>query len=153
LPDWFALIVHVPTATGVTVVPLTVQNPVVVLVNVTESPDDELALSAIGAPNGFAVMAPNVIVWFARATVNERDNEVALYAALPAWTALIVQVPAATKVAVVPLTVQMDGVFDVKLTVRPELEVAVSASVPGNMDCVAIAANVMVWLVLLTEIT
>ena len=44
--------------------------------------------------------------------------------ALPAWLALIVQVPTATNVTVVPETVQMLVVAEVKATVRPEEAVA-----------------------------
>ena len=47
---------------------------------------------------------------------------------LPAWLALTVQVPAATSVSVLPLTVQTLGVVDVKDTVRPDVEVAASAA-------------------------
>ena len=47
--------------------------------------------------------------------------------ALPAWLAVMLQVPAATSVTVLPLTVQTLAVFDVKLTARPELAVATSA--------------------------
>ena len=47
---------------------------------------------------------------------------------LPAWFASMVQVPEAMNVAVVPETVQTEVVVDVKLTVRPELAVAESAS-------------------------
>lgn len=52
--------------------------------------------------------------------------------------------PEATNVAVVPLTVQTDVVLEVNVTVKPEVDVAESASVPGNIDWVPIAANVMV---------
>jgi hypothetical protein len=67
-----ALIVQVPTETGVTVVPLTVHTEVVALVKATASPEDALALNVIGVPNGWDVRAPKVIVWFTRVTVNER---------------------------------------------------------------------------------
>ena len=42
----------------------------------------------------------------------------------PAWLALMVQVPTATKVTVVPDTVQTPVVADVKVTVSPEEAVA-----------------------------
>jgi hypothetical protein len=55
----------------------------------------------------------------------------------------MVQVPAAMKVAVVPETVQTLVVVEAKLTVKPELAVAVSVSgVP--MLCVLGAAKVIV---------
>ena len=56
--------------------------------------------------------------------------------ALPAWLALMVQVPAATSVSVLPLTVQTLGVVEAKLTGRPEL--ALATSVGG--------ATLMIWL-------
>ena len=46
--------------------------------------------------------------------------------ALPAWLALMVQVPAANSVRVLPLTVHMPVVVEVKLTGRFELATAVS---------------------------
>ena len=50
LPAWFALIVHVAAAplTNVTVVPETVQTPVVDDVNTTANPDDAVALTVNG---------------------------------------------------------------------------------------------------------
>ena len=47
---------------------------------------------------------------------------------LPAWLALIVQVPTVTKVTVVPETVQMLVVAEVKVTVRPEEAVALTVT-------------------------
>ena len=44
--------------------------------------------------------------------------------AFPGWSAAIEQRPVAAKMAVLPVTVQMLGVIDVKLTGRPELAVA-----------------------------
>jgi hypothetical protein len=46
--------------------------------------------------------------------------------ALPAWLAVIEQLPTATSVIVFPATVQTAGVVDAKLTGSPELAVAVS---------------------------
>jgi hypothetical protein len=51
----------------------------------------------------------------------------AAYVPLPACEAVIEQVPAAMNVAVVPLTVHICGVSEVKVTGSPELAVAVSA--------------------------
>ena len=54
------------------------------------------------------------------------------------------QVPAARKLAVVPETVHTLDVVDAKLTARPEVAVALSASVvPGFW--VAIAPKLIVW--------
>ena len=52
-------------------------------------------------------------------------------------------VPAETKVAVVPETVQTDVVVDAKLTVRPELAVALRLTDPADSAVVGIAVNVM----------
>ena len=55
--------VHVPAATTVTVLPLTVQMVVVVEVNVTGSPDDAVALIVNGAtPSVTLAIAGNVMV-------------------------------------------------------------------------------------------
>ena len=53
------------------------------------------------------------------------------------------QVPGATKVAVVPLTVQTPFVCEVNITVNPELAVADSVSGVPTV-CVAGALNVIV---------
>lgn len=60
----------------------------------------------------------------------------------------MVQVPTAISVAVVPLTVQMVGVDDVKLTGSPELAVAVKVTVAGVVVpriWVGIVPKLMVW--------
>lgn len=48
--------------------------------------------------------------------------------ALPACAALTVQVPAASKVSVLPVTVHTPDVLDEKVTGRPELAVAIKAA-------------------------
>ena len=59
------------------------------------------------------------------------------------------QVPAASREAVLPETVQMVGVDDAKLTAKPEVAVAVRVSdVPVVWP--GMAAKVMVWLAGLT---
>ena len=62
---------------------------------------------------------------------------------MPPCEAVMPQVPAATKVAVVPDTVQMLVVVEAKVTPNPELAVALSVSGVPTV-CVAGAANVMV---------
>ena len=47
---------------------------------------------------------------------------------LPAWLASTMHVPAATKVSVLPLTVQVLGVVEAKFTAKPELEVATNGA-------------------------
>ena len=63
---------------------------------------------------------------------------------LPAWLASTVQAPGATKVSVVPLTVQTLAVVEAKETGKPELAVAESAG--GALPTVGLlgAANVTV---------
>ncbi len=53
---------HVPTATNVTVEPETVQIVDVIEEKLTASPDDEVPLTANGAPNAWFDNAPKVIV-------------------------------------------------------------------------------------------
>ena len=45
----------------------------------------------------------------------------------PDWLASMVQVPTASKVSVLPLTVHTPGVAEVNATVKPALELAASA--------------------------
>lgn len=67
------------------------------------------------------------------------------YSPLPACVAWMVHFPAAVGVAVVPETVQTDRVMEAKLTVSPELEIAVRCSgVPTIW--LAMGPKVMVWL-------
>ena len=49
------------------------------------------------------------------------------YTPLPAWVACKVQVPAVSRVAVLPDTVHTAGVSEPKLTGKPELALATSA--------------------------
>lgn len=63
LPAWLALTVQLPTPTNVRVVPLTVQTPGVVEVNVTAKPELALALKAAGAtPKVCPAGAANVML-------------------------------------------------------------------------------------------
>ena len=58
----------------------------------------------------------------------------ALVAASPAWSASIVQVPAVTKLRAPPeVIVQTPVVDELKLTVRPESDVAVSVGVAPKL--------------------
>lgn len=145
-PAWEALIVQVPAATSVTVVPVTVHLEVVVEEKPTASPDEDVALTVNGAvPNVLPANAAKVIVWFALAIVKLRSTSGAgAYVALPACEARIVHVPAATIVTVVPLTVHVGTVRLEKVTVRPED--AVADTVNGALPNVLLlnAANVIV---------
>ena len=79
-------------------------------------------------------------------TVRTRETVVAAAKlASPAWLASMMQVPAATSVSVLPLTVQVLGVVEAKDTGRPDVAVATSEGggepsvwLPGPaklMDC------------------
>jgi hypothetical protein len=79
-------------------------------------------------------------------TVNERVSCGAAWkAALPAWSALMVQVPAVTNVRAPALVmVHTAVVADVKVGVNPDEAVAVSVGVVPKF-CAAGVAKVMVW--------
>jgi hypothetical protein len=81
--------------------------------------------------------------------VKERETvEAAAKLALPAWEAVMVQVPAATSVSVVPLlpvVVQMEVVDEEKETVRPEDAVAERGSTLIPKVLLAREAKVMAW--------
>ena len=47
---------------------------------------------------------------------------------LPPWVAWMVHIPILSNVTVVPETVQMKGVCELKLTARPELAVALTVN-------------------------
>ena len=132
LPAWLAVMLQVPTVISDSVLPLTVQTLVAFDVKPTARFELAVATSAGGAvPRVWLPGDVNVMVCAingAAATVNEFVTGVAaVKLALPAWLAVMLQVPAATSVTVLPLTVQTLAVFDVKLTARPELAVATSA--------------------------
>jgi hypothetical protein len=133
LPGWLALMVQVPTATSVSVVPLTVQTPGVVEAKDTVRPDDAVAIRAgaglprVWLPGDVKVMVCGVSG--AVATLKEFDTVgAAAKLALPAWLAATVQVPTATKLSVLPLTVHTPKVVDAKDTGKPELAVATSGA-------------------------
>ena len=92
-----------------------------------------VAVPMVGAPGTTA------------ATVNVCDTVVAAaYVPLPAWSALMVQLPALIKVSAPPLVIVHTAVVvDVNATVRPELDVAVSVGVVPKF-CVPGLAKVIV---------
>ncbi len=55
-------------------------------------------------------------------------DEAAAYELFPLWLALILQVPAIKKVAILPLTLQIVGVMVAKVTVKPDDAVAVNVA-------------------------
>lgn len=71
------------------------------------------------------------------AAVTVRDLETGAATAklaLPAWLAVMLQVPALTKVSVVPETVQTAAVVEANATLRPELAVASKEVEPTDND-------------------
>jgi hypothetical protein len=71
--------------------------------------------------------------------------------ALPAWFAAIVQVPAFITVTVLPLTVQMLVVRELKLTGSPEVAVALAVVVPPTATELGLKLMVpIVWVPLPT---
>jgi hypothetical protein len=151
LPAWSALIVQVPTVTKVTVVPDTVQTLVVADVMVTARAEEAVALTVTGPwSKRLSASAAKVIVWLPLLIVKPRCTCMAAFQlVLPAWSALIVQVPTVTKVTVVPDTVQTLVVADVMVTASPEEAVALTVTGPWSKRLSASAAKVIVWLPLL----
>ena len=83
-------------------------------------------------------------------TVNDLETVVAaLKSLLPAWVALMVQVPAATRVTVVPDTVHIPGVeLELKETLSELEAVAETVKVPVPIVLPGKASNEIVWLAL-----
>ena len=63
----------------------------------------------------------------------------------PGWLAVIEQVPSPFSVTVVTETLQTNGVVDAKLTVRPELAVALSGGGVAVRAMLLMGPNVIVW--------
>ena len=83
--------------------------------------------------------------------MKERETvEAAAKLALPAWEAVMVQVPAVRSVSVVPETVQRASVEEEKETVRPEDAVAERGSTLIPKVLLAREAKVMVWVAVVT---
>lgn len=114
LPGWVAVMLQLPAANSVSVLPLTVQTTGVVDVNDTARPEVALATSAGGAvPRVWLLGELKLMLCAAAATVKLWETAVAARTvALPAWLALMLQVPVATRVKVLPLTVHTPGVVD-----------------------------------------
>ena len=151
LPAWLAVTLQVPAETSVSVLPLTVQTGAVVDANDTDRP--ELALADRVNVGVVSTWLPGVLKLMVcatgagAATVKLRVNAAAAaYTVLPAWLAVMLQVPTLTRLSVVPLTVQTAGVVDAKPTVNPELALADKAGGALPSTWLAGAAKVMLWL-------
>lgn len=70
---------------------------------------------------------------------------------LPAWLAATSQLPAASRVSVVPLAVQMLGVVEAKATVKPDVEVATKGAGATPKVWLPGESKVMVWAVSSTD--
>ena len=114
LPGWLAVMLQVPADTSVSVLPLTVQTAVVVDVKVTAKVDVALATSAGGVLPTVWLPGEAKLMLCAAGRTLKLTSTVAAAAkvALPAWLALRLQVPAATRVKVLPLTEHTPGVVD-----------------------------------------
>lgn len=160
LPAWLALMVQDPALTSVSVVPLTVHTLVVVEASVTTRPElDEATKAGVAVPKAWLPGVTKVMDCAAGTTVKLRATmAAAAKVVLPGWLAVTEQLPALSKVTVVPLTLQTLGVVDAKDTARPDVDVAVNAGaatpqlalagVAKVMDCAVkgAAATVKLWL-------
>src|SRR5262249_12920052 len=141
---------HVPVSSIVTDVPLTLQTSGVFVENTTVSPELAVALMPNGTGENVRFeMLGNVMVWLTLLTVKLRSTDGAgLKLAFPAWSACTVQTPAPTSVieaGLGPLPVHTDGVVVEKLTVRPELAVALTVIGVCSIVLLVMAPNVIVW--------
>ena len=128
LPACDAVIVQVPAETSVSVVPLTVHTEGVLEVNCTLRPDVAVAESAGGATP--MVCVAGAVKLMVCAPITKKDFGCVGAAAkvlLPGCEAVMMQVPGATRVSVLPLTVHTDDVLEVNCTAKPEVAVAESA--------------------------
>ena len=151
LPAWLALMLQVPSATSVKLLPLTVQTPGVVDARATARLALLVATKAGGGlPSVWLPGEAKLMDWAssgAAATAKLRDTAVAAAkTALPGWLALRLQVPTASSVKLLPLTPQTLGVLDARLTGKPELALATSAGGAVPSVWLAGAAKLRVWL-------
>ena len=150
MPAWLAVTPQVPILVKVTTFPEMLQVPFWTILKLTARPELAVALSVNLRPSIWAGMALKVMTCDLSVAVTVKlcvTGVAALYTLLPGCEATIVQVPAASKVAVLPETVQTLLVEELKLTLRPELAVAVNATVvplallPGAANVIVCAAG------------
>ena len=120
---------------------------------VTASPEDAvpsglIANMPLGAKARVATLcALKVIVCALAPTLNDcATDAAALLLASPIWSATMVQLPTASSVTLVPLTLQVSGVLDEKATVSVDVAVAEMASGDWVTLCAPGLLNVIVWL-------
>ena len=123
---------QVPAATAVMFSPETVQIPVVLDVSVTVKPESADAPDANVSATDLSAGWANVIVCAAPDEILKLrvTGDAGAYVESPAWLALNWHVPAATRVTTKPETVQVLGVREDSVTVKPDDAVAASVYVP-----------------------
>ena len=123
---------QVPAPIKVKADPLTVQTDGVNEAKLTGRPELAVADSAAAdVPRAWAPGDAKVMVCASNPPATSKlcgQSPAARKLASPAWRATTVQVPAATRVRVVPLTVQTAGVLDSKVTTSPDVALATSAT-------------------------
>jgi len=122
-----AWIVHVPTVTRVTVEPDTVQIDPVCELKLTVCPEFDVALTVGEVPKAAFGRFPKAMVCVPWVTVKlSLTGVAAAQLVLAPRVAWMVHVPNVTSVTVEPETVQIDPVCELKLTVCPEFDVALT---------------------------
>jgi len=147
LPFWLAWTEQIPPEMMARVVPVAAQTAGVEVAKATGRPEEEVAESVMGeTPKVTLKSGPKVIVWVPWLMENDLSTKLASRKfALPICVALTEQVPTASKLRILPETVQTLGVIEVKATVSPEVAKAESATEPEEREREDRAANVMVW--------
>ena len=124
--------------------PTKVEPASAVAVSVTVVPEAKLAeqvapqLMLAGKEDTLPVPVPDFDTESAKLAAAPTENDCVTREAgsklvLPAWSAAIVQEPAATPVTVVPETVQTEEVREVKVTASPEVLVALTVAAPPTL--------------------
>ena len=139
-----------PKPTSVSAEPLTVHTLCVLDAKETLRPEVAVATKAAGAmPKLWLPGAMKVMVCAAAVTVKLLDTaEAAAKVALPAWLAPTVQLPTLSRVRAELLTMHTTGVLDVRVTAKPDDEVATKAIgvleklwLPGAAKLIVCAAS------------
>lgn len=131
-------------------VPVWMHTAGVVVVNVTASPDDDVAATATGeASIVFAVWAGKVTVWVTLETAKLRTTVGAgAQVAFPAWSALTEHVPGPRRMIdepFVPLVAHTPDEVVEKTTPRPDVAVADTATGDWFIFFAPGAVNLTVW--------
>lgn len=124
---------QLPTLSSVRVVPVTAHTLGVLEASTTDRPDVELATRAAGVlARTWLPGEMKVMVCAAATTVKVLETTAAASKlALPAWLALMLQLPTVTSVRAAPLTVQTAGVLEANVTVKPDVALATKGTGVG----------------------